>query len=367
MLLINNLSDHITSSRAAIDGAIKRVLDRAWLVLGPEVDSFEKSFANYIGVRHCISVANGTDAIELALRAVGVTAGLKVATVANAGMYTATAVSAIEAEPLFMDVDLETRVVTTAEVDRAIKLGAKAVVVTHLYGQAAPEINEIANRCRAAGVALIEDCAQAHGARINGRQVGSFGDISCFSFYPTKNLGALGDGGAVATDNAALAENVARLRQYGWVAKYQVEVRGASNSRLDEIQAAILSVFLPQLEGWNTRRREIASQYAARITNPNIKHPPSSGADYVAHLYVIRSPKRDGLREHLRAQGVASEIHYPIPDYRQPVFGDLYASIRLPNTELLAQEILTLPCYPEMTDEDVQRVIDAVNAWQVAV
>lgn len=366
-MLINNLSLHVSSSRVALDAAIKRVLDRAWLVLGPEVEAFEKSFANYVGVSHCITVANGTDALELALRAVGVARGDKVATVANAGMYTTTALLAIGAAPIFLDIDLETRVVTATEVDRAIHLGVKAIVVTHIYGQAIPDIFKISALCRASGVSLIEDCAQANGARISGKQVGSFGDAGCFSFYPTKNLGALGDGGAVVTNNAALAKNVSRLRQYGWSAKYQVELTGACNSRLDEIQAAILSVFLPQLDSWNARRREIASQYSTLITHPKIVIPSVAGEDYVAHLYVIRSPERDRLREHLRKQDIATDVHYPIPDHRQPVFGNRFSDLRLPNTEKLAQEVLTLPCYPEMTQEDVGSVINAVNEWPIVL
>jgi aminotransferase EvaB len=366
-MLINNLSDHVSNSRAAIDAAIARVLDRAWLVLGPEVKDFERSFAAYVGVEHCSTVANGTDALELALRALGIQPEDRVATVANAGMYTTTALLAIAAEPVFMDVDIATRVVLTHEVDRVIQLGVKAVVVTHLYGQAIPDIVEIMSHCRTAGVALLEDCAQAHGATINGKQVGSFGDVGCFSFYPTKNLGALGDGGAVVTNSSTLAEKIACLRQYGWTAKYQVELAGARNSRLDEIQAAILSIFLPQLDGWNARRRAIASEYLNRITNPEVRLPKMFGEGYVAHLFVVTSSERDALRNYLRENDIATDVHYPIPDYRQPIFGNRYSNIHLPNTEILAREVLTLPCYPEMSDEDVGRIVSAVNNWQVGL
>lgn len=366
-MLINNLSAHVSNYRTAIDAAIKRVLDRSWLVLGPEVATFEKLFAAYVEVSYCRSVANGTDALELALRALGMQAGDEVATVANAGMYTSTAILAIGGTPMYMDVDLVTQVVMQNEVERALQQGVKAVVVTHLYGQAQPNIADIAAKCREAHVALVEDCAQAHGARVNGKRVGSFGDAGCFSFYPTKNLGALGDGGAVVCHDAELAEKVGRLRQYGWSAKYQVELAGARNSRLDEIQAAILSEFLPHLDSWNARRREIASQYSMLITHPEIMLPPVSGEDYVAHLYVVRTPKRDMLREHLRKQDIATDVHYPIPDHRQPVFGGRFSDVRLPNTEKLAQEVLTLPCYPEMTQEDIKRVIHAANDWPVGL
>ena len=361
---INDLSVKVANCRNAIDAAVARVLNRSWLVLGPEVGAFEKVFAEYMGVGYCRTLANGTDALELGLRALGVQQGDKVATVANAGFYTSTALLAIGASPFYLDVDLETRVVTLSEIERAIQAEVKAIVVTHLYGQAVPDIVEIATRCSAAGVVLVEDCAQAHGARVGGKQVGSFGDIGCFSFYPTKNLGALGDGGAVICKDAALAQKVGQLRQYGWSAKYQVELAGARNSRLDEMQAAILSELLPHLDSWNTRRREIAAKYTVQIKNAAVILPPVGGEDYVAHLYVIRTNQRIALQAHLRSRDIASDVHYPIPDTRQPVFEGCFATVYLPNTELLAEQILTLPCYPEMTDADVQQVVLAVNGWQ---
>lgn len=364
MIFINSLSAHSRVLRPQIEKAIARVLDRGWFILGPEVKEFEENFAKYVGVERCVSLANGTDAIELSLRAVGIKAGDLVATVANAGMYTTTALIAIGAKPLFLDVDLETKVTTLAECKRAINAGVKAIVVTHLYGKALPEIKEIASFCKEKTIPLIEDCAQCHGAKIDGKMTGSFGDIASFSFYPTKNLGALGDGGAIATNNKDLADVVARLRQYGWTSKYEVALAGASNSRLDEMQAAILLEFLPLLGSWNERRRQIATLYSQLIKNSAIGLPKFSGEEYVAHLYVVRTQKPDSLREHLKSKGVASEVHYPIPDYRQPAFGDTYKNISLANTELLSNSILTLPCYPEMTDEEVKIVAEAVNSWQ---
>jgi len=363
-MLINDLSTKIVASREHINAAVARVLDRSWLVLGPEVDAFEKAFASYVGVDFCRTVANGTDALELGLRALGVLSGDKVATVANAGFYTSTAVLAIGALPLYMDVELQTRVVSLREIERALQEGVKAIVVTHLYGQAVPEIAAIAACCKSSGVVLVEDCAQAHGALVFGKQVGSFGDLGCFSFYPTKNLGALGDGGAVVCKDSAMAGKVTRLRQYGWSAKYQVEMAGARNSRLDEMQAAILSEFLPHLDSWNRRRREIAASYTTKIHNPSVTLPPVGDQDYVAHLYVVRTTDRSSLQAHLRNLDIASDVHYPIPDNRQPIFGDRFTSAALPNTERLAKEVLTLPCYPEMTDDDVQQVVTAVNIWQ---
>ncbi len=360
---INDLSARINAFDSEIKRAAIRVIDSGWLVLGPEVKKFESSFANYLGAAHCISLANGTDAIELALRAMGIKADDRVATVANAGMYTTTAMLAIGAEPFFLDVDLTTKNTPLSEVDRAIAAGVKAVVVTHLYGLAAPHIREIALLCKKNGVGLLEDCAQAHGAKIDGCRVGTFGDASSFSFYPTKNLGALGDGGAVATNNPEIADKVSRLRMYGWTEKYRVEFSGARNSRLDEMQAAILSEFLPHLDATNARRRAIAAHYSALIKHPDVTTPVAMGDEYVAHLYVVRSMKRDSLRAHLRALEISSDVHYPIPDYLQPVFRERFSHIKLDNTELLSNEILTLPCYPEMTDAQVEQVIAGVNSW----
>lgn len=361
---INDLSARIEVYKNQIKQAASRVIDSGWLVLGPEVVKFEKSFASYLGAAHCISVANGTEAIELSLRALGVKQGDSVATVANAGMYTTTAMLAIGAEPFFIDVDMLTRSATLVEVERALAAGVKAVVVTHLYGLAVPEIRQIAVRCAQQGVPLLEDCAQAHGASVGGQRVGTFGDAASFSFYPTKNLGALGDGGAVVTASEAIAEKVAQLRQYGWSTKYRVEVGGARNSRLDEMQAAILSVFLPNLDAANARRREIATMYSTRIAHKNILVPEKGDANYIAHLYVVQSAERDALRAHLRSKDIAADIHYPIPDHRQPLFKDRFEYVHLKNTERLSNEILTLPCYPEMTDAQVEQVIRSVNSWQ---
>jgi aminotransferase EvaB len=359
---INDLSARIGAHEAQISAAINRVLRSGWVVLGPEVRQFESAFADYVQVRHCIGVANGTEALEIALRAVGVRPGDQVATVGNAGMYSTLAALSIGAEPRFMDVDLATRNVGLAEVQRALQAGARAIVLTHLYGSAVREAAEIAAACAAAKVPLVEDCAQAHGARTGGQQVGSFGQVACFSFYPTKNLGALGDAGAVVTSDDALAARIRQLRQYGWSSKYTVELAGARNSRLDEMQAAILSVFLPGLAQANARRREIAARYAAGIRHEAVTLPVWGEAD-VAHLYVVRTRERESLRAHLKAAGIGTDVHYPVPDHRQPVFGDRFQELSLPHTERLAQEVLTLPCYPEMSDADVDQVAAAVNAW----
>lgn len=361
---INDLSARIHAHEPAILAAVQRVLQSGWFVLGPEVRQFEAAFAAWVGVPHCVGVANGTDAIELGLRALGVGAGDRVATVANAGGYCTTALAAIGATPEFMDVDAGTCNVGLAEVERALHNGVRAVVVTHLYGLAVADIAAIRDLCLMRGTPLFEDCAQAHGAAVGGVRVGSFGDAAAFSFYPTKNLGALGDAGAVTTASSAVQEALLRLRQYGWQGKYRVEQGGGSNSRLDELQAAILSTFLPHLDAANARRLQVAGALRAGIAQPGVRLPSWEGAEYVAHLFVVRTPRRDALRQHLAAREIACDVHYPVPDHRQPVFADRFAAVSLPQTERLAREVLTLPCYPEMTDGDVRRVLEAVNGWR---
>ncbi len=359
---INDLHPRIAASRDALRQGIDRVLDRGWLAMGPEVKQFESSFADYLGVDHCVGVASGTDALELALRAVGVAHDQRVATAANAGMYTATALMAVGAQPHFVDVDARSCCLTINGVRSALDQGVHAVVLTHLYGLAAPDTVAIAHACRAARVPLIEDVAQAHGAALDGRRVGSFGDAAAFSFYPTKNLGALGDGGAVVTGDDGTAARLRQLHQYGWSRKYHVELANARNSRLDELQAAALSVFLPQLDAHNAQRRAIAARYTRAIKHPQVQTPAAGGPDYVAHLYVVTSPDRDALHQHLTTRGVASAVHYPIADHRQPVYTD-NPQPDLPVTDQLTRTILTLPCYPEMTDDQVDHVIASVNAW----
>lgn len=238
----------------------------------------------------------------------------------------------------------------------------KAVIATHLYGQLA-DMAAITDLCRAAGVALIEDCAQAHGARRAGRLAGAWGDVACFSFYPTKNLGALGDGGAVVTDNAELANRVRALRQYGWGNKYEVVCDGGRNSRLDELQAAVLSAKLPLLDTVNAQRRAIGARYSAALADLPLRAHPVFGDDHVAHLYVVRSAQRQQLRDHLDARGIASDVHYPIADHRQPVHLGAYAGEHLPVTEAACQQALTLPCFPGMTDAQVEQVIFAVREF----
>ncbi|MCG6117972.1 MAG: DegT/DnrJ/EryC1/StrS family aminotransferase [Aquimonas sp.] len=348
--------------REALAGAMLEVLDSGWFVLGPQVERFERDFAAYCGLPHCIGVGNGSDALVLALRALGVGPGDRVATVANAAAYSSVAIHACGAEPLFVDIEPERLLMSLASVEQALAQRPKVLVATHLYGQLCA-IEAIAERCRAAGVALIEDCAQAHGARRGGRLAGAFGDIGCYSFYPTKNLGALGDGGALVTADAALARRLRALRQYGWTDKYRIEHPGGCNSRLDELQAAVLNAELPLLDGRNARRRAIAARYLAEIAHPAIAPIARGGQDDVFHLFVLRCAHRDALRAHLTEHGVQTDIHYPLPDHRQPGLQDAGAMPALPETERACAEVLSLPCHPVLTDAEIAHVIAACNAF----
>jgi dTDP-4-amino-4,6-dideoxygalactose transaminase len=349
--------------RAAIDAAIAAVLDSGRFVLGPAVSAFEDRFARYCGVDHAIGVGNGSDALELALRALGVGQGSTVVTVANAGGYATTAIRACGASACYLDVDGESLLVDFASLAAALAERPAAVVVTHLYGRLAP-IERIVAECSQQGVSVIEDCAQAHGAERGGRRAGSFGQIGCFSFYPTKNLGALGDGGALVTGDPALAARVRALRQYGWSAKYRVDFDHGRNSRLDELQAAILSAKLPGLDQDNQRRRAIVAAYDGAIRNPQLRPLTGrGGSDDVGHLYVLRCPRRDALRAHLAALGIDSDVHYPRPDHLQPAWRQPQPPA-LPATEAAAAEVLSLPCHPALTNEEVARVIDAGNAFR---
>ena len=350
----------VETLRLELDAAIARVVESGRYILGPEHDAFEEELGRFLGARHCVGVACGTDALELALLAVGCREGDEVVTAANAGFYASTAARMAGLRVRYADVDPSTLTVSVATLDAALTGDTRAVVVTHLYGLLA-DVEPIAEACRERGVAMIEDCAQAAGARRAGRFAGTFGDAAAFSFYPTKNLPALGDGGAVVTSDDAVAERVRSLRQYGWDGKYLVAVPNGRNSRLDEIQAAVLRARLPHLDAWNERRRSIAARYG-QVLRPDVGRLVSlEGEDYVAHLAVVLIAERDAVQARLRAAGIGTDVHYPIPDHRQPLWGDALAKVRLPVTERAAGQVLTLPCFPELTDKEVDRVCEALD------
>ncbi|WP_405085618.1 DegT/DnrJ/EryC1/StrS family aminotransferase [Microbispora sp. NBC_01389] len=363
---VNDLRRHASVSEKEVSASVGRVLGSGRYVLGEECEFFEKEFAEFCGTAHCVGVANGTDAIELGLRALGVRPGGRVATVANAGPYTTTALTALGARPVFVDVDHETRLMDLAHLKQVLdEQVLDAVVVTHLFGLL-HDMETALDLADRAGVPVFEDCAQAHGARRDGRRAGSSGAAASFSFFPTKNLGALGDGGAVVTGSAEVAERVRRLRQYGWEPKYRVAAAGGRNSRLDEMQAAVLRARLPLLDGWNRRRREIAARYSREIRGARVTCPPVYGEEFAAHLYVVVSDDREALRTHLARASILTDVHYPVADHRQPVpgrAGDRDLPVALPVTDALTASVLTLPCFPELTDEEVTRVISAVDAW----
>jgi dTDP-4-amino-4,6-dideoxygalactose transaminase len=349
-----------------IDRAIRQVLLSGRYVLGQEVAAFEEEFARYIAVREAIGVGSGTDALVLALRAGGVGPGDAVLTVSHTAVATVAAIELAGARPILAEVVPETFTLDPDGLEEALKTGdgdqIKAIIVVHLYGHPADmdAIVEIAGRY---GVQVIEDCAQAHGAAWQDRKAGALGSrLAAFSFYPTKNLGALGDGGAVVTNDPEIATRVRRLRQYGWRERYVSEVPGM-NSRLDELQAAVLRVKLRYLDQENCRRREIAGSYDAGLADTPLRLPQvRSGATHVFHQYVVRSRERDQLRSFLEAHGVGSMIHYSVPVHLQPAYrGRVAVAGRLDRTEALCREILSLPMYPQMTDAEVERVGGAIT------
>ena len=343
-------------------GAISRVLGREHYILGPEVLEFERRFADYCGVSHCVSVANGTDALELSLRVLDVQPTDRVAIVANAGSYSSTAVRAVGASPVWVDVDPLSMTMAPERLAAVLSDGIAAVIVTHLYGKMA-DIEAVLSVVRTAGVPLIEDCAQSHGARRHGRMAGSFADLGCFSFYPTKNLGALGDGGAIISNDEHLATRLRSLRQYGWSHKYHADTAGGRNSRLDEIQAAVLLEKLPHLDDWNAERRGIARRYSDGLSDLPVVLPVSLEEDHVAHLYVIRLEERDRLLDHLGESGIGADIHYPVADHRQPLHAAQGAHPDLPVTETACARVLTLPCYPGLQSTQQDEVIAAVRSF----
>lgn len=355
-------SAQAANDRVDLLSPVKRVLASHWYTLGQETASFEREFADYCGVRHCVSVANGTDALELGLRALGVKAGDQVLLTANAGFYGSAACRLLGAAPRYLDIEPLTMTLSVAALREGLHARPKAIIVTHLYGRLA-DIEAIVALAAAAGVPVIEDCAQAHGAMRRGRRAGSFGSIGCFSFYPTKNLGALGDGGAVVSNDPAVADRLKQLRQYGWGEKYRVAVAGGRNSRLDELQAAFLREKLPRLEGWNTERREIARQYNEAFADLPLTCPDTVGEEYVGHLYVVRVQERAAFRRHLADLGVATDIHYPVPDHLQPAYPGEQGPGALPECEEACAQVVSLPCFPGLGDEARERVIRAVRRY----
>lgn len=365
MVSFNDLRPVQAMLARELGAAAQRVLESGWYILGPELQAFEAEFAAYHGVQHAVGVASGTDAIELALRALGIGSGDEVITVAHTAVATVCAIERSGATPVLVDVDEVTYTMDPAAAAAAIGPRTRALLPVHLYGHAADMTGLLALATRH-GLALVEDCAQAHGARWQGRLVGTLGHLAAFSFYPTKNLGAYGDAGAVVTGDARLAERVRSLRNYG-LKERDHHLEPGQNSRLDEIQAALLRVRLAHLDEHNAQRRQLAAEYSKLLTG--VLAPTSSaGAEHVFHLYVVRSPSRDGLKTALEQSAIQTLIHYPTPVHLQPAYSHLgYRAGSLPVTEHLVREILSLPLYVGLDSAGVGFVANSVGTYAASL
>ena len=365
MILCSNPRAQYLAHKASIDSAISRVLGEGRYILGTEVETLEAEFASYVGVAHGIGVGSGTEALHLALAACNIGQGDEVVTVSHTAVATVSAIEMAGATPVFVDIEPDFYTIDPAKLRAAISPRTKAIIPVHLYGQPA-ELNSIMELAKEFGLRVIEDCAQAHGAKYQGRRVGSFGDMACFSFYPTKNLGAIGDGGMVVTNDPGLAERANLLRQYGWAERYVSQVAGW-NSRLDELQAAILRVKLPHLDADNAARARLAETYDAALSGVNFVTPKRRPAvDHVFHLYVIRSTERDALQSFLKSRDIGALVHYPVPVHLQAAYrGRVRGGDDLPETERAAREVLSLPIYPELQQSELQKVINDTRSFSV--
>jgi len=346
---------------ADVKRAIDRVIARGWFVLGPEVEAFESEFAAAMSAPHAVGVGTGTDAIALVLRGLGIGAGDEVITTPLSAAYSALAIIMAGARPVFADIDRARLTIDPDRIEEAITPRTRAILPVHLYGQPA-DMTAIARIAARHSLAIVEDCCQAHLATADGRAVGTIGVAGAFSFYPTKNLGALGDGGAVTTTDPALAEKIRRLRNGGQTGRYHHQEPGI-NSRLDEMQAAILRARLPRLRAWTDARRHLAGAYRAALARAPIAVPPERDAGHVYHLFVVRSAARRELQAHLAARGIETLIHYPISIPRQPALAAT-APAECPVADGVCDEVLSLPLHPALAEDDVRHIAAAVNAFE---
>ena len=363
MILCANPRLQYLTRKSEIDRAVKRVMDSGWYIQGEEVKAFEDEFATYIGVGFGIGMGSGTEALHLALAACHIGPGDEVITVSHTAVATVAAIEQAGATPVFVDIEPDFFTMDPRRVAVAVTAKTKAIIPVHLYGQPV-DLDPILKISKKYGLRVIEDCAQAHGAAYNGKRVGSYGDLACFSFYPTKNLGAVGDGGMVVTDQPELARRLRLLREYGWAERYVSRIPGW-NSRLDEVQAAILRVKLRYLDQDNAARARIASMYNTKLIGCDMVLPTCrQETNHVYHLYVVRTQRRDALKGHLKDKGIAALVHYPVPVHLQPVYqGRLNGVELLLETERAAQEVLSLPIYPELNEADLEAVIKAVRTF----
>lgn len=343
-----------------LDAAALEALRSGWYVLGPQVRAFEQEFAAWLGLADAAGVASGTDALLLALLACQIGPGDEVITPSHTAVATVAAVALAGARPVFADIQPDTYTLDPDAVAALITPATRAIVAVHLYGQMA-DMDALAALADRHGLALVEDCAQSHGATSRGRLAGAVGHIAAFSFYPTKNLGAAGDGGLVASGRPDLIERVRLLRQYGWRERY-ISAEPGLNSRLDELQAALLRVKLSRLDAWNRQRQALAARYDQLLAGSGVTTPAvAPGNRHVYHLYVVRSPQRDALQAHLADRGIGAAIHYPVPVHQQPAYRHLAPAGGLPVTQLVAAEILSLPMYPQMPEQHVEQVAQCIR------
>ncbi len=365
---INSLRNGWIATNPAAAEAASRVVSSGHYIHGPEHAAFEQELAGFVGTEHAIGVASGTDALVLALCAVGVTRGSEVITAPNAGGYTSNACDQIGASVAYADIDPASHLITAEALAKAIGPDTDAVVVTHLYGNVV-DVSAIRRHCDSLGIPVVEDCAQALGAFLGDARVGSIGAAAAVSFYPTKNLGAAGDAGAVLTNDPAVAERVKSLRQYGWDEKFAVSQPGGRNSRLDEIQAAILRVGLPLLDDFNERRRVICDRYRQVCEGTELRLVTGANVPTVGHHAVVETTtnqRRDGLRHWLTTRGIGTDIHYPILDFDQPGLPRPSRSTATPNSTSAVGRILTIPCYPGLTNNDLEWICTSLDEFAKA-
>jgi dTDP-4-amino-4,6-dideoxygalactose transaminase len=363
MILCANPAAQFHRYQSEIEAAVLSVLRSNRYILGAEVEALENEFADYIGAHSVIGVANGTDALELAIRALDIGPGDEVITVSHTAVATVAAIEAAGAIPVLVDVDPFFYTLNPAQLQEVLTPKTKAVIAVHLYGQAA-DLDAIGQFCTENKLFLIEDVSQAHGAKWKGRRLGSIGHVGCFSCYPTKNLGAIGDAGLITTNDAQLGNKVRMLREYGWQRRYISDIVGR-NSRLDEVQAAILRIKLRHLDADNGKRQQIAARYSKLLAGQSLQIPTiREGVESVFHLYVLRTAARDDLLDHLKTYDIQAGIHYPMPVHLQPAYkGRIRTAADMSVTERLAGEVLSLPMYPELTPEDIARVIEAITSY----
>ena len=363
MITIVDLKRQYKTIKTEIDATITEVFNNSWFILGKQVEAFEQEFADFCGVKYAVGVGSGTEALHLALVALGVRSGDEVITVPNTAVFTVSAISFANAKPIFVDIDAHYYTMDPAKIEDAITEKTKVILPVHLYGQCA-DMDEILQIARKHNLRVIEDACQAHGAGYKGKKAGTMGNVGCFSFYPSKNLGAYGDGGMIITNDFELAERLKMLRNGGQEERYYHKIKGF-NSRLDEIQAAILRVKLKYLNEWNEKRRNIAKMYNKLISNLLITKPEE--ADYtqhIYHLYVIRCQKRNELQKYLTEKKIGAQIHYPIPVYLQEAYRDLGLEKGTCSvTERYAVEILSLPIYPELEDTEIEYICKVLNKF----